>query len=55
MSTIQMARIIRNHYGLNRQVTPAEVLAEIRSLERKHKAMSLDDSDELLAAKLKLL
>lgn len=50
--TIAMARIIRNHYGLKRPVTPVEVLAEINSLLRKHKAGTMDDSDEMLAARL---
>jgi len=42
-STNTAARIIRQHYQLRRQVTDAEVRAELESLTRKRADGSLDD------------
>lgn len=46
------ARIIRNHYGLTRPVTPAECEAEILNCARKRANGSLDDFQALLTARL---
>jgi hypothetical protein len=46
--------IIREHYGLKRQVTPKEVVAEVASLRRKAAEMSMDSSQERLYAALDL-
>ena len=46
------AQIIRQHYGLNRPVTPAEVEAEVSNLLRKWHKGNLDDSQGHLAAAL---
>jgi hypothetical protein len=41
---------VRNHYGLARPVTDAELAAEVANIERRRKGAGLDDSLERLAA-----
>jgi hypothetical protein len=49
----EAARIaIRNHYGVSRPITDAEVLAEIENLKRKGPANWDDVNDRPLAARL---
>lgn len=48
------ATIIRKHYGIKRQLTEKEVAEEIENLKRRKAKGSLDDSDAILVAKLKL-
>ena len=50
--TNAQARIIRQHYALNRPVTNAEVRAEIRNLRRRAIAGTLDNNQGYLAARL---
>ena len=47
-------KVIRKHYGLERQVTFEEVAAERENLLRKRAAGTLDYRQERLAAALKL-
>ena len=54
MTTTQAARIIRNHYNLDRPVTDQELNAEVQSLIRKHDNGSLDDQSERLYIALRL-
>jgi len=54
MTTTQAARIIRNHYGLDRPVTDQELNAEVQSLIRKHANGSLDDQSARLYIALRL-
>lgn len=48
-------QIIAEHYRLRRTITNAELRAECDSLRRKQAKGSLDDLDEILAARLRLL
>lgn len=49
------AVIIRAHYRTRRHLTDDEVVGEVKNLIRKHEAGSLDDRQQLLAAKLHLI
>ena len=46
------AHVIRDHYGLERLPTEVEIQAEFEMLKRRKAAMSLDDRQERLAARL---
>lgn len=46
------ARIIRKHYGLRRPVTLDECHDEVMNISRRRTAGTLDDSQELLCARL---
>lgn len=45
-------RIVREHYELNRPVTPQELRDEIANIKRKRSGNGLDYRDEMLAARL---
>ena len=48
-------RIVRQHYGLDHDVTDEELVGEVASLERKHAKGTLDDKDEALAASIGII
>jgi hypothetical protein len=46
------AHVIKDHYGLKRVPTAGEIQAEYDNLKRRKAALSLDDKQERLAARL---